>query len=290
MRKSTGALSQGQPFFIFEGGYETYQENAQRLLATITIRSSVPLLAMREMSLATWLRRRMPVWTIDEDRAKALPLASQEYQPQGDNATTTLRFGEQLALKARIAQLPVLGELLALFAVIAVLGFLCGGSEFLQGIQRISSYPDIVVYPAIFFYIASISLRLITIFPLGATLIVARRRGALPRVIVDGFGISGKSLLGQLSTIPWQNITAWVVIRPPAGRHKLVRYIVYGDGQRLTWAEPENARLAGRGINSDRRQAYREQAARIHALIAVRTGLPLRELRLDAPTLLAPMK
>jgi hypothetical protein len=283
MRRSSSALSQGRPFFLFEGGYETYLENSRRLLATIATRSSVSLLAMREMSLAIWLRRRMPVLTISEEAAKALPDASQKYQPHVDDATATLRFGEQLTLKVRLALLPFLGELLALFAGVAGIGFLGAGSRFVQGLQQIITYPDVATYPAIAFYISFIALFLIIIFPVGVTIILAWRRSAFPPVFADGFGISGKSRLqGQLVTIPWQSITAWVVIPPPVGSNKPVRYIIFGDGHKLTWAEPADARLAGCGIRGDRREAYRALATRVHALIAARTGLPLRELRTDA--------
>lgn len=283
MRKTTGVFSRGEPFFIFDGGYETYHESALRLLATIAVRSSEPLVAMREMSLATWLRRRMPVLMTSEEAAKALPVAGQQYQPSTDDATATLRFGEQLALRVRMALSPILGEWLAWFAIVAAMSFLCGGLGIVQGFQRIVAYSDTTTYPAITFYVSLAALFVITIFPIGAVLILARRRRAFPPVFADGFGISGKSRLqGQLATIPWQSITAWVVIPAPPGSRRPTRYIVFGEGQKIAWSEPADAQLAGRGVKGDRRQAYREQATRIHALIAARTGLPLRELRVDA--------
>jgi hypothetical protein len=50
-----------------------------------------------------------------------------------------------------------------------------------------------------------------------------------------------------------------------------------------TWVEPGNAKLAGRGVQQDRQEAYRERAAQLHRLIALRTGQPLREILAQPP-------
>jgi hypothetical protein len=55
-------------------------------------------------------------------------------------------------------------------------------------------------------------------------------------------------------------------------------YVVFTDKQTLSWQEPLTAKLAGRAIQGERHAAYEAAAQQLHALIAARTGLPLRRI------------
>lgn len=88
--------------------------------------------------------------------------------------------------------------------------------------------------------------------------------------------------------IPWQDIRAWAVI-PPTKPNKPVRYVVYGDGLRLTWDEPPYSPYFWSTTVGIPYQSYKTRALRLHALIAARTGLPLRELRTDVVSMSQPI-
>jgi hypothetical protein len=271
MRSSTRSQ---RASYQFDGGYESYLTDAERLLATIAARTNTSLLAMREAPLAVRLRRRAPVSTTSEEEALTLPRADSNYQPQVSENVAKLTYGEQLTLKARLAVGPVLGEsLLWLIALGLIMFFILRQQPVLESLFALG---PVVGYIALAFLIAFVEFAALMFT-------VQRRRNVLPAMSVDGFGVASKQRSDQHPvTIPWQSITAWVVIPAPPGSHRPTRYIAFGEGQKIAWAEPAGAQLAGRGVKGDRRQAYRERAAHIHALIAARTGLPLRELRVDA--------
>jgi hypothetical protein len=84
-------------------------------------------------------------------------------------------------------------------------------------------------------------------------------------------------------TLPWEEVRAWAIMLSPNPLQSWRRYIVSSERATITWTERANAELAGRGIQGDRRQAYQERADQLHRLIAVRTGLPLREMTSQRP-------
>jgi hypothetical protein len=271
----TGAKSRDSvTLYIVDGGYEAYLSNAARLLATIAARSYAPLLAMREPPIMGRFRRRAPVTTTSEEEARELPIAAQAYQPHATEADASLRFGEQLLLRARMPVVPVLAESLLWMAAIGV--FMIPFVRQPDFINSLFAVGPIVGVIAIAFCIALLG-------SVAVAFAIQRRTLLRPGISVDGFGIASRQQGDKKPVaITWQSITAWVVVPAPPGSLRPTRYIVFGDGQKIAWAEPADAQLAGRGVKGDRRQAYRERAARIHALIAARTELPLRELRVDA--------
>lgn len=270
----SASTRRSRPTYRFEDGYEAYLGEAQRLLATIAARSYAPMLAMREAPLVAGFRRRAPVTTTSEEDARVLPLAGQEYQPRVDDSSASLAYGEQIAFQARLAALPAVGESLLWMAVLGLVTILFVRQPYF--FDSLFALGPIVGFIAVAFCVAFLGLAAIA-------LTIQRRRNRQPVISVDALGITGKARGEQRPvTIPWPSVTAWVVVPPPAGSNKPVRYIVFGDGRKITWVEPADARLAGRSIRGDRREAYRERAARVHALIAAHTGLPLRELRADA--------
>ena len=103
-----------------------------------------------------------------------------------------------------------------------------------------------------------------------------------PDVSADASGLTTWGRFkDQPVTVAWERITAWVIISPKQGTTKPFRYLVVGDGLRLAWSEPTYGQYTWQSASSPQ-GTYRKQAERLHALIAARTGLPLRELQEDA--------
>ncbi len=169
---------------------------------------------------------------------------------------------------------PVLGESLLWFLLIGtILWFVLNSMDTIATMQSLGPIAEIAMAAILIPF---------ALFVAWAVAIM-RRSAFRPTITVDGFGITRRSS-GQEKpvNIPWQSITAWVVVPPAPATNRPTRYVIFGDGHKITWAEPVDAQLAGRDVKGDRRQAYHALAERIHALIAARTGQPLRELRVDA--------
>jgi hypothetical protein len=261
-----------QTRYIFAGGYATYIKNARRLLGTIAARAQTSLLTVRVARREERGQQRghaPAIASLSADEAAALPLAESRYAPLDDMPVVALTAGEQLLLKARSGPMAVAGDGFGDFSLITFLFY----GLFWVFIPPFSHWP--LVLPAGALVIALLALY-ITLF------IRQRRQSQLPDVRADETGLTTWGYYKDQSiTIPWQNIHAWVVI-PPAKSKKFIRYAVFGDGLQLSWAEPVSLRYYWENASGDRHNEYRQRAARLHALIAARTGLPLRELRADA--------
>jgi hypothetical protein len=86
---------------------------------------------------------------------------------------------------------------------------------------------------------------------------------------LPGFAI--RRILRPASAIAWRDIEHWIVVR--RDQKGACIYALIGHGRRLAWREPANIEL-GR-----QRAAYRARAAKMHALIAQRTGLKLSMMK-----------
>ncbi len=196
-----------QTRFYFDGGYETYQANVQRLFATITVRAYTPLLLMREASLVRAIRRRAPVMTTTEDDAREFPLADQAWQPRMNDGSATLAFGEQLTLRARFDAWPVMGEsLLWLLVVGPIFGFTLNSLGIFNTMQSLGLVGEVII--------VAIVIPLVGF--LAWAIAVMRRSAFRPTISVDGFGITSHSSGQEKSvTILWQDISLWVVVPSP---------------------------------------------------------------------------
>jgi hypothetical protein len=113
-------------------------------------------------------------------------------------------------------------------------------------------------------------------------LVRQRRRAQLPDVRADETGLTTWGYYkDQPVTIPWEHIVTWAVI-PPAKPNKPIRYAIFGDGLYISWAEPPYGPFSWSTTVGIPYRDYKTRAIRLHALIAARTGLPLRELHADA--------
>lgn len=257
--------------YVFAGGYNRYLQDVQRLLATIVARARMPLLIVHDTSGRRNLSRKgSAIASMTEVEALALPLAEPRYMPSGDPASGMLGEGEQISLRAHTWPLGVTGDwrndITQCLIGILMLGWLA--------VQFSHLWP--------------VSLAIVAIMTLQLTLYIIllmrqRRYNHLPDVRADESGLTTwGSSKDQPITIPWQSIAAWVVVPPKPGSTRPFRYVVVGHGLRLAWRESIFVHYSWHGVGGDPYKAYREPAMRLHALIAARTGLPLRQFRLDA--------
>ncbi len=109
---------------------------------------------------------------------------------------------------------------------------------------------------------------------------VQLHRNAHPAVEVSATGAALRGYNNKLiARADWADLRAWAVERsgPDAGRQFI---LVTDDDKLIAWNEPADAELDGMpaATPESRRAAYQECAADLHAQIATRAGLPLREL------------
>ncbi|HEU4785172.1 MAG TPA: hypothetical protein VFS83_17675 [Ktedonobacterales bacterium] len=260
--------------YRFDGGYGVYARDARRVLATITARAHIPLLVVRSASeRANQNRRDSAITSMTEERALALPLAEPRYSPSGDPASAELEEGETVSLQAHTWLQPVTGDWGVDFYMwiptIWVFGWAIGQ------VTGTVTY----LWPVAVVVIAAVAL-LVTLYVV--LFIRQRPYSRMPDVSADESGLTTWGRYkDQPVTIAWERIAAWAVLRPPRGSIKPFRYVVVGDGLRLAWSEPTYGQYTWQSASSPQ-GTYRKQAERLHALIAARTGLPLRELHADA--------
>jgi hypothetical protein len=273
--------------YEYTGGYETYLRDARRLIATISVRSHAPLRTLaRNTRAVARVSRRFPLITLDLDAALVAPHARPEEQPTLDairaahTSTTSLRLGERISGWSFAAETLIFLVLLLGFTAthmwIVTPTIITNFTEALFSINYADPIQLVVVIIASA-YFSAVMLLMSLIIPL------ARRVSRFTRIVVDGDGIAITALGAHREggRIAWRDVRAWVVVHRGAGSHANSRYAVLSDEHKLVWIEPVRARLAGRAVQGDRREVYRARAVQLHAMIAARTGLPLREIRLD---------
>jgi hypothetical protein len=104
-----------------------------------------------------------------------------------------------------------------------------------------------------------------------------RRRRRAPILTASSEGLSQKARDKNIS-ISWGEMRAWAIVSAPNHLQARRTCVVSSEHATITWTEGNDAQLAGRGIQGDRRLAYQERAKQLHHLIEARTGLPLREI------------
>jgi hypothetical protein len=255
--------------YVFRGGYNHYIHDARRLLATIVARSQTPLLEMRlTRAPGRQNNRDNALASMTAADALALPLASPLYAPPGATASAMLVAGERVSLRARSAPLPVIGSWGNDFSLGIIVVWI------LSWIPRLFNAEAFLALALMAYVIVFLALYIILFMR-------QRRRSHLPDVSADESGITAWGRhKDQPTHIPWRSVTAWVVVPPKRGTTQPFRYVVLGEGLRIGWVEPTHGQYAWRSASSPH-GAYRKQAERLHALLAARTDLPLRELHLD---------
>ncbi len=264
--------------YHFIGGVEAYQQDARRLLATISARSYHPMTYWTGSTrVLAGIRRRFPIAGLTTEGALTLPQAVVSLQPS-ETAVNSARRNPapffKLAARFQIYWPSFVAEFFCYFCVLGALGYLGGSSS-----SSLLSPASIASGDPLSLITIAIIVPFITTY--SVLFALARRQMRLPSVTVSATGLKGSasgSLYQKAQEIPWAEIRAWAIIPTAKTRGKRpTTYIVLADDKKITWVEPEHARLAGRGVQGDREAAFRERATELHALIVAKTGLPLRD-------------
>jgi len=257
---------------------EAYDAQARQLIATIVARGARPLLAAG----ANFTIEDVAAAPFADDRTLGLTMA----QPD-----TVLAAGETLVLQTALPRRMIFRSSLrwALFIPIALLAFLAI-------VSPTTLLPPLILAPSNLEYLvggcALLWLMGVALIPLMQTQLY---RNAHPAIEANARGITLRGYNNKsLGNVAWTDVRAWATEafsanheygaqahRPDTldlGRQFIIATNNKGDS--LAWDEPADAELNGARLATPeaRRAAYRERAATLHALIAARTGLPLREL------------
>lgn len=262
--------------YDYEGGYDAYLERAQRLLATIVARCGTPVrVSTRASGMLRFIRRRFPQAAVQVEDALAAPLATTALRPEQSVVAMHPRL-TQVRLRQRLPALPVAGETLIWTLALAIAVFACIGPLSFETFSPMKAFSGDRMTLLVLLIVSPL------VVLMGCGFALMRRFQRRPEVVADPAGLTVRTGSSQTTkAIPWQEVRAWVVVSGQFGAKRPTTYIVFSDSQKLTWTEPEDAELGGRGVRGDRRAAYRERAEQLHAFIEARTGLPLRELRMD---------
>lgn len=267
-----------RPLFAFEGGPDAYLAGIRRLLATLTARAHLPIRVWATGYYASGaLRRPVSASGLTLDEALAMPLADSRFQSTPAEVEEARSSSDQtITLRDRIPFRELAPQLRKSAASNA------GGFAILMLVEA-----GIIVTSSGWGHLLSLSgaLTLLAGVALGGALgiylrVISYRDDTSPSVVAGPDGFKLKKFNDRpLATMAWGDIRAWAVLPPEPGELAPVVYAVWSENQTLQWTEPPGARLAGSGVRGDRREAYRATARQLHALIAVRTGLPLRMIQ-----------
>jgi hypothetical protein len=262
-----------KPMTTYGGGRERYLADAQRLLATIAARVNVPLRVYAAGYYAVRPRRpaALVVGLTTADLAALppapppVPLPSPFIQQMW---ATTGRL--TLATRTQAALLQVGRSFLGIAFVLLLVVFVI-----------ITANSDISAN--------ALSLTLVVIygcipFILVGTILSAigrrqARRSALTVATADAQALRLAPSLAAFEqkrnviTIPWGRIRAWGLIPPAPSAPTDAIYVILWDGPTVAWVERAGAPLAVPGLVGDARDAYRQVAEHLRAMVAERTGL-----------------
>ena len=280
------AVGMAQRLWVYTGGYEQYAADARRLLATVTARSYRPLVLAD--SLPRWaagLRRRIPALTISSTEAELAPLAPDAMQPSTAGMADLLLSGARVRLqRPRRLSIGLLLASLVLFAAIVGVtlvvlnatlpSFASTMSSLLVMERRGDMTGDMTAL-----LIAGFCLLVLAFCWLETYLLLAGIFQRRPVVTGDDIGLHGPfgfGIYAITTTIPWSQVKAWAVVTRHKDRLSAgVTYLVFANGASVAWTEKPLS------LHGARRARYQRQAERLHALIAARTRLPLRQITLD---------
>jgi hypothetical protein len=232
----------------FEGGVEAYQLGMQRVLATLVARTG---LTIRRYPLPRSMAASEP---FDSTTVQMWPSAPADMQPQPFAPGADFASTGTLRLQARVPW----GNIIVISLLIPGMFAGCIASLTLTiAIQAITQV--LIVFLAIW----------LPVMFLSAACMVSVYSSSRQPVIATDQGIQRFNL-----AIPWDLVSGWAVKLPPDPSRRI--YTIYSDFGNITWIEDAAFRLAGSNTPGDRKAAFRHGAEELHALIASRTGLPLR--------------
>lgn len=276
------------PQFVFSGGYDAYIQDARRLIATIAARSMTPIRIARFFPKTQQrMQQRFPMHTLTRAQALNAPLATAPWQP----LSAPPPAGTLVELAARPPFRPTaIRAIIWLIVLIAIIV----GSAILSNAS--ATYADPSMNPIAETFASPltasivIAALMVILVPAAYTLASTAYTQRYAPIKADDAGIMTGSG-NKAVVVAWEEVRAWGIIPPPPGTRRAAKYVIFTDSQqRLTWQEPHDAALGGRGVKGDRQAAYRQRSEELHALIVAKTGQPLHDLAaLPVASLTAPV-
>ncbi len=261
--------------YRYETGDEPYETQVRRLLATLVARGHTPI----RIGAAGYDARSggaiQPPNNVTVDEVLAMPLARTPLQPPARAIEQASPPDTSVELAVRLLRATLFKG--ARFFSLFFIGILAYGlllSQFtLPGRGGSNSFLSIGT-------LALLVGCMILCFLLGLLIAYSNYQNANPTIVADSAGIDALGYNNkEIVTLEWGDVHAWGVLPPDSGAPGgATLYILFADKKTMEWSEPSDAQLAGRHVEGDRREAYRSEAAALHALIAARTGLELREI------------
>jgi hypothetical protein len=95
--------SQAGDRYVYKDGFERYNKDARRLLATISVRASAPLRTVAAVNrIVISMQRRFPAYTLDADDLAVAPLAKAPLQPAAEAVEAARAQHDPLRLRAQL--------------------------------------------------------------------------------------------------------------------------------------------------------------------------------------------
>ena len=198
----------------FTGGYEAYERDARRILATIVTRGYQPLVMSQvgRRSIER-MQRLFPEQAATTDQAEAAPLAAREWQPPTNPTITNF----DVRLQPRIA----FGRQILWTVVTTAILF---GLFFLFVLFKPPAYTTGEGTGSVYFWGAIVGALIISV-PIAAVLAFVFQRGRRPVIAADAKGVAKQTQSsGTTATIPWPEVRAWGVVPPRSGTDDAPRY------------------------------------------------------------------
>ena len=217
---------------------------------------------------------------ISEPRPSELPIAEERWQVSPEALARVSAVTDSITLRGSVRVLTARDLLVALALYGVPVAVVVSAAVFDTKVPEVARFPLVAA---------------VVVFMSSAAFIQFWRNWTVPVYPIIQANYTGLTMTTpkETRTIPWESICVWCIELPPtrnAYGYAGWRYPGYtysyevfasdgffSKGDRLYWEEPESAKLLGTNISDDRRRAFRERADSLRAMIALRTGLPLRE-------------
>jgi hypothetical protein len=252
----------------FEGGYPQYAKDARRLIERIHRRTGLELRDISSALLPAEHHAFAALEALTVSELTSAPVAEESPQPSPNTQSSQMVVELVTHLSWRSRLRGILASAAVTGGIVAIMSMPLLADQFVY-----HAHPDDILA------IVLIGLTiLVALMAIVFSLVEGRRKQQA--VAATESALKSQGLSGVV--IPWGEIRAWGVLPAASDRKQPTIYAVMSETRSIIWSEPEDAELDGTIRNNDRRAAYRIRAAQLHAAIAARTGLPLREIRLES--------
>jgi hypothetical protein len=272
--------------FDYRDGYDRYVSDILRLFATMRVRS---LVTFRYNSISGRLQQRVfemaPLATLREESVYDAPVADTSLQPEVVPVTT---LEDNIEVIPRLNWRPIIRNgvifnaiILGLILTYAAQSGHLDLSHFswndvtrsLAGFNLIQIILTIIASSLFILALAGL------VGSLGFLFAYSQQRKRFPGLVINDDGIVNtqrENNKAASAVFHWNNIRAWVLL-PADDRQPYDTYVIlHATFEKFFWRVSPTMQLAGRKVEGDRQAVFQERLREAHAVIAAKTGLPLR--------------